>query len=215
MTLDEASVPVTTNRSNVMTLAAFGTLSGATAWALIHLIDVVGSWFGWSEFELVDLFLDALQLFPGLVFGLVIGALLHRRGKVEGLRQVGYVAASGLAYFCAVLVASHVKNTLFSPSILRLHVVDLAISGIPGGLVGCLLLGLMTMLLLRAPGRLVLRWPVLVGGAAGALLGLLALEHDDWDLGLLAFFVLWQGAYAASLAPLLRPAAISQQGLSH
>jgi hypothetical protein len=50
---------------------------------------------------------------------------------------------------------------------------------------------------------LVLRVPVVVGTIAGALLGLGTLDnHNGW--GFVAFFVLWQGAYEASLAPLLR-----------
>lgn len=218
MTLDEGNVPMTKDRSNAMMLGALGALSGAVAWALINLTDVIGLRFNWILFEggingfeaLIEL--SALRLFPGLVFGLIIGVLLHRRGKVEGLRAAGYVAAAGLSYLCAFHAAYCVYDNFFSS---EWDVVGYVISGIPAGFVGSLLLGLMTMLLLRAPGRLVLQLPVLVGGAAGALLGFLALRSFNSGWGFLTFFVLWQGAYAASLAPLLRAAPISGPSSSH
>jgi hypothetical protein len=198
---------MTTDRSNAMTLGALGMLSGSVAWALINFADVVGLRFEWIHFHDPVEF-AAVTLYPGLVFGLVIGFVLNRRGKVQGLRQVGYLAAATLAYFCAIHVAIHfaihVAKIFFPPP--HNDVASSVISGIAAGLVGSLLLGLMTMLLLRAPGRLVLQRPVLVGGAVGALLGLIPLEHNDWCWSCLALFVLWQGAYAASLAPLLRQA---------
>jgi hypothetical protein len=217
MTLDEGSVPMTKDRSNVMTLGALGMLSGAVAWALVFLPGVVGLRVWWTVFRVANLspdwvILSPLSLFPGLVFGFVVGVLLHRRGKVCGVRLAEYVAAAGAVYFCAFHVAWNVYPAF---SLTDKDVVGYVISGIAAGIVGSLLLGLMTMLLLQSPGRQVLQLPVLVGGAAGALLGLVAHDHSRWGWTYLAFFVLWQGAYAASLAPLLRPAAISQQGLSH
>jgi hypothetical protein len=154
------------------------------------------------------LLLGPLSLFPGLVFGIAIGLLLHHRGKVEGLRYAGYVAAAGFAYFCAFQVAFDVDQTFFPffPGARGEALVGLVVSGILAGLVGSILLGLVTMRLLRVPARVVLRWSPGVGGAAGALLGITTDDHTEWAWPCLAFFVLWQGAYAASLAPLLRPA---------
>jgi len=49
---------------------------------------------------------------------------------------------------------------------------------------------------------------VLVGAAGGALLPLMLISLEGgW--GLLAFSVLWQGAYAGSLARLLRPTPVT------
>lgn len=194
-------MPMTEDRSNSMTLAALGMFSGAAAWALVNFTSDTGLRFEWTLFHGAIVFYPA-SVFPGLVFGLIIGVPLRRRGKVDGLRQLGFAAAAAFAYFCAFHVAFHVSDT-FSPGDPLGDFVGLAASGIPAGLVGSLVLGLSMRLLFRAPSRLVLRLPVLVGGAAGALLGLI-----EYDRTLLAFFVLWQGAYAASLAPLLRRAPI-------
>jgi len=56
----------------------------------------------------------------------------------------------------------------------------MAISGIAAGIIGSFLLGLTTIFLLRVRGRLVLRLPVLVGGAAGVLLRSTAYDHSHW-----------------------------------
>jgi hypothetical protein len=84
--------------------------------------------------------------------------------------------------------------------------VTITVSGIPAGLAGSLVLGVLARALLQVPARLVLRRPVIVGTLAGALLGLGSID-DHNGLGFLAFFVLWQGAYGASLAPMLQASA--------
>jgi hypothetical protein len=76
------------------------------------------------------------------------------------------------------------------------------IAGLPAAFAGSLLLGLLTRWLFPAAGRRLLGRSIVVGTLAGALLGLAALDpHNSW--GFLAFFVLWQAIYGASLAPLL------------
>jgi hypothetical protein len=203
---------MTEERSNAMTLGALGMLSGAVAWASVLLANLLGESSGlhlsmgvWGIF-----LLNPLSLLPGLAFGLAIGLLLHHRGQVEVLRQVGYVAASGLAYFCAYHVAFHIDQTFFRWGTPHGEVVvGFVVSGILAGLVGSLLLGLVTIRLLRVPARVVPQWSVGVGGAAGVLLEITTHDHTEWGWSLLAFFVLWQGAYAASLAPLLRAAPAS------
>jgi hypothetical protein len=193
---------MTDGRSDTAILCALGALSGAVAWALISSAGESGLPLAWSFFDgAVEL--SPLSLLPGLVFGVIIGALLHRRGKASRSTHVWYVIAAGFAYFCAVHVA--VRIPMYFPDALNFgESSDLIVSGIFAGLAGSFLLGAFTMRLLNAPGRLLLWVPLLVGTAAGALLGLTKHDHSRWGWTFLAFFVLWQGAYAASLAPLLR-----------
>jgi hypothetical protein len=73
---------------------------------------------------------------------------------------------------------------------------------LPAGFAGSLLLGLMTRWLFPAAGRRLLGRSIVIGTLAGALLGLAGFDsHNGW--GFLAFFVLWQAIYAATLFPLL------------
>ena len=178
-------------KSDFAALTALGAISGAAAWASMLLMDSGG----------IDLFvvlIGPLSLVPGLVFGLVIGFPLRRRGRFGAARQVGYVFAAGLGYFVAFHVAIYSGGELV-PWVER--PAGLLIGGVLGGLAGSALLGGSTVWLLRVPAAVALRRPVVTGSVAGGLLPLLV-----WDnaAALLAFLVLWQGAYAASLAPLLR-----------
>jgi hypothetical protein len=68
------------------------------------------------------------------------------------------------------------------------------------------LLGLFTKLLFPLRGQHLFGRSVIVGTLAGALLVLgMFDDHNGW--GFLAFFVLWQAAYGACLAPLLNSSA--------
>jgi hypothetical protein len=198
---------MTDNRSDAVYLCALGALSGVVVWALISLAGFIGAQLLWSFFD-GTIELSPISLLPGLVFGLVIGALLHRHGKISLSVHVWYAIASGVAYFCAFHVA--VRTFLNLPHTFG-TLPDMILSGILAGLVGSLLLGLIAMRLLKAPGRTLLRLPLFVGSAAGALLGLTEQDHTQWGWTYLAFFVLWQAAYATSLAPLLRALPDSRQ----
>jgi len=193
---------MTEDRSNAALLGAPGILSGTVSWALSEYAR------GFNDIEWDGLLLSPLGVYPGLVFGLIIGFVFRRRGKIDGRRQVGYVLAAALAYFCAFHVALHVADHVeinlpgYGDDPTK-SIVAIAISGIPTGIVGSVLLGCMTTFLLRVSGRSVLRLPVLVGGAAGVLLGITAIKPSS-DYGVGFFFAIWQGVYAASLAPLLR-----------
>jgi hypothetical protein len=189
--------PVPGDRSNAAKLAVLGMIAGALAWALVDFSDQLNLNF---QFEGAGLLLLPISVYPGFVFGLVFGALLRLRAKVSWPRAIGYVFAAGLGYLAAFHVAFQIIANGFSNAETPLAYIA---GGIPGGLAGSLVLGLLTKFLLQVPGRLVLRRPVVVGTVAGALLGLGSIDsHNGW--GFLAFFVLWQGAYGASLAPLLR-----------
>ena len=199
MTADHI-VPGPGDRSHAAKLAVLGMISGALSWALIDFSDRMDLKF---QFEGLGLLLLPVSIYPGLVFGLIVGALLRLRAKATWLRAAGYVFAAGLGYACAFHVAFYIVANGFGGDEAPLAYI---VGGIPAGLAGSLVLGLSTKALLGVPGRLVLRRPVAIGTAAGALLGLAGLDsHNGW--GFLAFFVLWQGAYGASLAPLLRQTA--------
>jgi hypothetical protein len=201
---------MTEDQSNAIILGAIGFLSGTVACLLINLPRVAG-----VSLDLYLLgqriWLGPWSLFPGAVFGLVIAVLLQRRGKMTGFRPVGYAAAALVAYCCAFHVAMHIVTVgsfRLDPS---KDAVRMGIAGIAAGLAGSALLGVVTIYLLKAPARLVLRLPVLVGTAAGALLSLMANDDTKWGWSQLILFALWQGAYAASLAPLLRSVTGSEQ----
>jgi hypothetical protein len=189
-------VPVPTDLPNAVKLAVLGMISGALSWALVDVSDRAGLSFDLEGFGLVLL---PVAVYPGLAFGLVVGAFLHRQAKLTWLRTIGYVAAAGLSYVGAFHVAFYIVANGFNH---REGALAYIVGGIPAGFAGSLLLGLLTRFLLHVPGRLVLRLPVAIGTVAGALLGLASLDSRGW--GFLAFFVLWQGAYGMSLAPLLR-----------
>jgi hypothetical protein len=95
-------------------------------------------------------------------------------------------------------------------------VIGFSFMGLLAGFFGSWLLGMATAFLIRAPNRLVLSTPIVVGTAAGALFPLISYEDAlRWGPlkmhllshylphGFSVFLVLWQAAYAASLVSLL------------
>jgi hypothetical protein len=184
------------DRSAAVKLAILGMISGGLSWALVELTDQLNLKF---DYEASGLLLVPVGVYPGLVFGVIFGALFHLRAGISRSRAIGYVLAAGLGYIAAFHVAFYIIANVSSHDATPAYIVG----GIPAGFVGSLLLGLLTKLLLQHPNRLVLRVPVITGTVAGALLGLGSIDdHNGW--GFLAFFILWQGAYGAALAPLLR-----------
>jgi hypothetical protein len=192
----EKSRPVRGDLPNVAKLAVLGMISGALSWLLIDASDGTGLNF---DIEVLGIVLIPIAVYPGLLFGLFVGAFLRYRTKIAWLRVIGYVLAAGLGYLAAFHVAFYIVTGQFNDQGGALVYV---VSGLPAGLAGSFLLGLLTKYLLRVPSRLVLGLPLAVGTVGGALLALANYGDDGW--GFLPFFVLWQGAYGASLAPLLR-----------
>jgi hypothetical protein len=183
------------NRTVAARLALLGAIAGALSWVLIDLADELHLHF---EVEFLGLMFWPLSLYPGLVFGATFGAALRLWGRRSWAVALGYALASTLGYLAAFHVAFYIVTDGFSD---HERVLPYVLGGVPAGLAGSLVLGLLARHLLRVPGRIVLGRPVLVGMLAGALLGLAAFDdHNGW--GFLAFFILWQGAYGASLAPL-------------
>ncbi len=193
-------VPMPGNGADAAKLAALGMISGALSWTLIDFSDQMGLNF---QLEGLGVMLWPISVFPGLVFGLVFGAVLHLRARASWLRAIGYVFAAGLGYVSAFHVAFYIIANGFNS---RESPLVYIVGGVPAGLAGSLLSGLLTKTLLGRPGRAVLRRSVIIGTTGGVLLGLASFDSQNgW--GFLAFFVLWQGAYAASLAPMFRPEA--------
>ena len=208
------NVAMTSDRSNSMTLGALGMLSGAVAWALVNLahgfgltLSLTGRGVNWF------VLLYPSAVIPGLVFGLIIGSLLRRRCRAVGWRLVGYVVAAALAFFGAIHASVYFEVGFFgtlpygSPD-----ANELAMTGFVGGLVWSLLLGLASIPLLRAPARVVLGLPVVIASAFGVLPGIVLYHLDHygrgaWDWISFVLFAFGPGAYASSLAPVLRPAA--------
>jgi hypothetical protein len=180
---------------NAAKLAVLGAISGGLSWLIVDASDSGSLKF---EFEGYGVMLLPIAVYPGLVFGLLVGAYLRYRTRISWPRTIGYVLAAGVAYLGAFHVAFYIIN---SESNDQGGVLTYIVSGVPAGLVGSLLLGLLTKFLLRVPARLVMGLPLAVGTVGGALLALANFD-DRW--GFLAFFILWQAAYGASLAPLLR-----------
>ena len=185
----------------VAKLALLGVVSGGISWALVNFAD---EWNMKFEYEGYGLELLPVGVYPGLVFGLLFGGLLRFAAGTSWPRTIGYVLASGMAYLAAFHTAFYLIATINDHG----QVLTTIASGIPAGLVGSLILGVLSTYLLRIPARLVLRRPVIIGTVAGALLGLGSFD-DHNGLGFLAFFVLWQGAYGASLAPMVQAGARS------
>jgi len=190
------SMPSHDDLSNAVKLAVLGMVSGALSWWLIDVSDRSGLKF---DLEAYGVVLMPIAVYPGLVFGLFVGAFFRYRHKVTWLRGIAYVLAALLGYLAAFHVAFYILSSVSNDQSGTLAYIA---SGLPAGLAGSLLLGLLTKFLLRVPGRSTMGLPVAVGTVAGALLALGNFGDDGW--GFLPFFILWQGAYGASLAPLLR-----------
>jgi hypothetical protein len=188
-------VPVRADLPNAAKLAVLGAIAGALSWLIVDASDSGDLKF---DYEGYGVMLLPIAVYPGLVFGLLVGAYLRYRTRISWLRAIGYVLAAGVGYFGAFHVAFYIIN---SESNDQGGVFTYIVSGVPAGLVGSLLLGLATKYLLRVPARLAMGLPLAVGTVGGALLALANFD-DRW--GFLAFFILWQAAYGASLATLLR-----------
>ncbi len=171
-------------------MAAQGVVSGLAGWSLLRVCE----FFNLDGPHLLD-------TIPGAVFGLIVGARLRRSLRLSSVRYFGYVIASAGAYYCAVLVAI---RTFYASDTSGGWV--LAEAGILGGLTGSLLLGIATAPLLRLRLSAALMRPVVVGSVAGVLLVLMNYEPRGQALWwLLVLLVVWQAAYAATLAGAIQP----------
>ena len=189
-------IPMRADLPNAAKLAAVGAVSGGLAWLLIDASDS-----GSLKFDLENygVMVMPIAVYPGLFFGLLMGGYLRFRTGIGWLRAIGYLLAAGLGYFAAFHVAFYILTAVSDDVD---SVLAYIIGGVPAGFVGSLLLGLLSKFLLRVRARLVMGLPLAVGTVAGAFLALASFDVKGWAF--LAFFILWQAAYGASLAPLLR-----------
>ena len=191
------AIPPTPSRSTALKLAALGGVSGAVSWALVNYAEPLNIKF---EFEGAGVMLLPVGVFPGVVFGILFALALVLGRHANPLRALGYVLASSLAYLAAFHVAFYILGNMQHDS--DSSILPYVIAGVPAGCAGSTLLGIFTKLLLPLRGRTFFVRSVIVGTLAGALLVLgMYDDHNGW--GFLAFFVLWQAAYGACLAPLM------------
>jgi hypothetical protein len=173
--------------------ALFGAFSGALfgLWNFGFLQSLPGE---------ETIFLDVLSELSnkggaGLFYGVVVGAVLRRPLQLSAVSWLLYVVASALSYYAAINVAIYLYD--------RQSDLMTAVAGAAAGLVGAILLSAATAIL--AP--LARRRPFFAATAiAGAALGLLlpvGLNADSLAMWI-AFFALWQAAYAAATAYALR-----------
>jgi hypothetical protein len=188
-------------------LAILGAVSGCLSWGLLALFEAIG-----LNFALLrggDLpIVTPLSIVPGLVFGAFFGAVLLRAWPLRGGRFLLYMLAAGIGYLAAFHTAYF--SVIWFAEAGRQGIPGWLVwmfGGVLGGFAGSAILGVASKLLLRSPASRVFRMSVIAGTVAGGLLLLMSLdiEGHDFPKSLLAFFALWQGAYAASLAPLLQP----------
>jgi hypothetical protein len=184
------------------TAAILGALTGALSALTVYLpignfpgIVIFGGCIGLVASGRCDGLVLGPYLGPGLVFGLGFGFVLRRSGRLGWAGAGGFALAALIANLLAVMIA--VNTYQFLHTLLgRAEIGAEALAGLVAGAVGGGLLGRVTAALI--PG---LRWLRLL--AAGAALGLLlplALDETLGPKGLYAFYILWQGGYAAALA---------------
>jgi hypothetical protein len=188
-------------RSKAAKLAVLGAVSGAISWVLINFAETLKIQF---DVERSGVLLLPVGIFPGVVFGILFALVLVLARHASLSRGLGYLLASTLAYLAAFHLAFYILGNLQHGNDTSFLVY--VIAGVPAGFVGSTLLGLFTKLLFPLRGQHLFGPSVIVGTLAGALLVLGMLDdHNGW--GFLAFFVLWQAAYGACLAPLLNSSA--------
>ena len=176
----------------VVRFALLGGASGAIATTIIYAFDWADlRWDAEFSIESVGLVFNPLTLVPGLVFGLVIGLALWRRGLAGPRTYAAYVAASTVSYYAAYTLAVEVLAEIVSGSL---------VIGMLAGLFGSACLTGLSALMFAFLRRLT---PCLLMLFAGCVLGgllVVPLDGPDTFLSWVIFFASWQAGYAASLA---------------
>jgi hypothetical protein len=165
----------------VIVFGLLGAVTGAITAAILLAVDFKGY---------------SLYIVPGAVFGIAFGVALWHRRWLRPERAVAYLVAAGLANAAAVFIAIYLWD-----DIARLVGKETGpiITGVIAGAVGAGLLTGMTAVLVS-----IARWPLPI--ATGALLGaLLPIFVDGPDAGIFAFYIVWQGGFAAAVAATLPP----------
>ncbi len=180
-----------TGQNTVAGFALLGAITGSLA--AISLFTLPSS-MEYSVFPWLEL--SPLSLAPGLLFGVVFGVVLVRRGVVGPGRALGFAVASTLSYLAAETFAVEFNDQFGATWLL----------GIVAGLLGgALLTGAGAVLMPFARRLRPCALMVGAGGLLGALLEIpLAQGGGFW--GFVLFFAVWQAGYAAAFATALPPA---------
>lgn len=178
----------------ILRWAALGAVSGLCATLSTFVFAWIDDNFGRPDDLMVGFGLGGLKfvfmslsIFPGLVFGLIAGFALRRRGLLGGWRYPAYVAASTLSYFGAFeLILNYLRTA------------DMLEAGMIAGLFGAGLLTAASAVLIPVFRR---ARPCLIMIAAGTLLGaLLDFRAGNSFFNLLALLLPWQAGFAAAMA---------------
>ena len=181
-------------RASMLKLGALGAVSGAISWAILNYSEQWGIDF---KVEGDGILLIPFSVFPGVVFGVIFAAVLVLARRTDLRRGLGYILASTVGYVAAFHLAFNIISNLSHGGD---SFIAYVVGGVPAGFLGSLLLGLAARFLFPLGGRAAFRRSIVIGALAGALLCLGKFDdHNGW--GWLAFFVLWQGLYGASLSP--------------
>lgn len=185
------------------TFAACGALSGVAAGlscAFLRLgeagtIEIVGYCFGLkatstSACQAID---SAFYLFPGLVFGVVFGALLRWRGELEAIGAIAYTAAATIANAAAVLLCVSLMHPLDDLLPFDNPILELALSGIIASIAGAGLLG--TALRLLRPG-MPQRATIAIAAGLGIVTPIVIMSDP---IGVIGFYIIWQTGYAVAV----------------
>jgi len=131
------------------------------------------------------------QAGAGLFYGVIVGAMLRRPLGFSLGQWLIFVLAAGLCYYAAVnvAIASYDRNSD----------VMTAVAGGAAGLVGAALLSAVTAILSPVARHGLFFAATVISGAAVGLLLPIGLNLDTIPMWI-AFFALWQGAYAAATA---------------
>lgn len=176
--------------------AALGALSGTLATLAIF----IPLWLGLNDALEANLtafgfgfLISPLSVAPGLVFGLIMGHALRRRGLTsDGLYAV-YILAAGLSYFVTVQLTINIIMALLG---------NAALIGIVAGAVGAALLAGATAAMIPEFRR---RRPAIMMILSGAALGaaLFFSIGSEHFFGWFLLFAPWQAGYAAAMATAL------------
>lgn len=176
--------------------AALGALSGTLATLAIFVpqwLNFYDALEGNLRAGGMELSLSPLTLAPGLVFGLILGQALRRRGLMPGGRYAAYIAAAGLSYFVTVQVTLTILIDMLD---------NIVLIGVAAGAIGAALLAAATAALIPDFRH---RRPMIAMILAGAVLGaaLFFAISSEHFFGWFLLFAPWQAGYAAAMATAL------------
>lgn len=176
--------------TGILKYALIGAFSGALfgAWNFLLLPELPGEETPFWEF----LEMISNETGAGLFYGVIAGFFLRRSLDFSRLHWLPFIIVSGASYLAAVRFAI----MLYQPGIGDLQT---ALIGAAAGFVGALSLSGATAFLARKARRPAFFIATTIAGAAVGLLLPVGLNSEA-DATWIAFFALWQAAYAAASA---------------